>query len=78
MLGRLEMNIDDCIAAYVQLIEIVFEKPSRWSLSSLFGKIEPQFDAKKLRVQSTQSSAAVEPTQLTFSMARRNGAAGCK
>ena len=49
MLGRLEMDVDECIIAYVRLMKMVFEKSSTWSpLKSLFGKIESRFDASKL------------------------------
>lgn len=49
MLGRLEMDVDECIMAYVTLTKKIFEKPSKWShLKSLFGNIESRFDTNKL------------------------------
>lgn len=49
MLGRLEMDVDECIMAYVKLMKKIFEKPLKWShLKSLLSKIESQFDANKL------------------------------
>jgi hypothetical protein len=64
MLGRLEMDVDECIAAYVRLMKTIFEKPSKWSLYSLFGKIESRFDARKLEEAINQviSSCGVDPT----------------
>ncbi|CAG8397747.1 unnamed protein product [Penicillium salamii] len=48
MLGRLEMDVDECIAAYIKLMKEIFGKPSTRNLSKLFGKIKPQYDARKL------------------------------
>lgn len=48
MLGQLEMDINECIEAYVRLMKKVFENPLNWSLKSLFGKIESQLDGSKL------------------------------
>ncbi|KAJ5818925.1 Acyl transferase/acyl hydrolase/lysophospholipase [Penicillium riverlandense] len=50
MLGRLEMNVDDCIQAYSQLMSSVFSEkanslPVDWS-----GKIKAQYESKKLRM----------------------------
>lgn len=49
MLGRLEMDIDDCIAAYSDLMKTVFEKksshlPFRWT-----GNTKAQFDSTTLK-----------------------------
>jgi hypothetical protein len=48
MLGRLEMGVDECIAAYTKLMKSVFETKSRWSPAGLTGKIKARFDATKL------------------------------
>ena len=62
MLGRLEMDVDECISAYSELAEAVFgEKlssiPFDWR-----GKIQPRFDSAKLekaiRKMVVQSSAS--------------------
>lgn len=49
MLGRLEMDVDECISAYVELIKTIFED----KLNSLpvggTGKIKPRFDSGKLK-----------------------------
>jgi hypothetical protein len=49
MLGRLEMSVDDCISAYIKLMEDVFGKKSRrlpvsWSLAT-----KSKFDSAKLK-----------------------------
>lgn len=49
MLGRLEMDVDECIAAYIQLMESVFcdkvnNLPVGWS-----GNIKAQYDSKRLK-----------------------------
>ena len=67
MLGRLEMDVDECIIAYVRLMKMIFEKPSaRSPLKSLFGKIEPRFNASKLEgaineVIRGQGASMIEP-----------------
>ncbi|KAG4431757.1 hypothetical protein IFR05_012756 [Cadophora sp. M221] len=48
MLGRLEMDVDECIAAYSDLAEAVFtQKKSRLPFN-LMGKVKAQFDSSKL------------------------------
>jgi hypothetical protein len=49
MLGRLEMDVDDCITAYSELMETVFKKKSSGLNFSLRGKLKAQFDSQKLR-----------------------------
>lgn len=48
MLGRLEMDVDDCITAYSELAEAVFgEKLSSFPFD-LKGKVKARFDSTKL------------------------------
>lgn len=48
MLGRLEMDVDQCIVAYSDLAAAVFcEKLSRVPVT-IKGKIKPRFDSAKL------------------------------
>ncbi len=64
MLGRLEMNVDDCITAYVDLAENVFcQKKSRLPFS-LKGKVKAQFDSSKLEkaIQDTIKKASISET----------------
>lgn len=76
MLGRLEMDVDECIAAYVKLMKMIFAKQSSWGLPSLFGKIEPRFDANKLEaaINEVIRSCGASPTDLFDDQAKR----GCR
>lgn len=63
MLGRLEMDIDDCIAAYTELMTSVFDEklnkvPIGWN-----GDIRPKFDTMKLKsaVEHVITRAGVAP-----------------
>jgi hypothetical protein len=48
MLGRLEMDVDKCIAAYSDLAAAVFgEKLSHFPVN-IKGKVKPRFDSAKL------------------------------
>jgi uncharacterized protein YqgV (UPF0045/DUF77 family) len=62
MLGRLEMDVDECITAYSELAEAVFrEKLSSYSFS-LKGKVKARFDSTKLEkaVRKVVQSSASE------------------
>ena len=49
MIGRLEMDIDECISAYTELMKTVFEQKLRRVPSDFSGKIQSRFDSTKLR-----------------------------
>jgi Patatin-like phospholipase len=49
MLGPLEMDVDECISAYNELMKAVFEEKSSWLLVSWMGRTTAQFDSNKLR-----------------------------
>ncbi|KAJ5273677.1 Acyl transferase/acyl hydrolase/lysophospholipase [Penicillium angulare] len=49
MLGRLEMDIDDCIAAYRELMESVFSEKARTVFVDWSGNVKAQYDSQKLR-----------------------------
>jgi hypothetical protein len=49
MLGRLEMDVDECITAYSILMKTVFEEESSWLPVSWRGKVKARFDSKKLK-----------------------------
>jgi Patatin-like phospholipase len=49
MLGRLEMDVDECVSAYNELIKAMFEKKSSWLPVSWMGRTTAQFDSNKLR-----------------------------
>jgi hypothetical protein len=48
MLGRLEMDVDECITAYSGLAEEVFGEKSRSFPINLKGEVTPRFDSTKL------------------------------
>lgn len=64
MLGRLEMDVDACIAAYSKLMKAVFEKESSWLPISWHGKVKARFDSAKLRsaVEDVVASNGASPT----------------
>ncbi|KAJ5888167.1 FabD/lysophospholipase-like protein [Penicillium taxi] len=73
MLGRLEMDVDECIMAYIKLMKMIFDKPSKQSLSRLFGKIKPRFDAHKLEsaINEVIKNCGAQPTDLFNDQADR-------
>lgn len=48
MLGRLEMDVDECITAYSKLAEAVFEEKLSSFPISLKGKVKARFDSARL------------------------------
>jgi hypothetical protein len=66
MLGRLEMDVDKCIAAYSDLAEAVFSKKKRRLLFNLKGKVKAQFDSSKLEkaIRDTVKGADFSETDL--------------
>lgn len=50
MLGRLQMNVDDCIAAYSGLAATVFGEKLRTLPINIKGQVKPRFDSAKLDV----------------------------
>ena len=61
MLGRLEMDVDECIAAYSDLAETVFGKKLSFIPINISGNVKSRFDSAKLeraiRKVVTQSGA---------------------
>lgn len=49
MLGRLEMDVGECISAYSTLMESVFAEKSSWLQIGWRGRIKAQFDSTRLR-----------------------------
>jgi hypothetical protein len=49
MLGRLEMDVDECISAYNRLMESVFEEEASGSAISWTGRGKAQFDSARLK-----------------------------
>lgn len=76
MLGRLEMDVDECITAYSDLAKAVFcQKKSRLPFN-LKGKVNAQFDSSKLEkaVRETIKKCSVSETELLNDGAER----GCR
>jgi hypothetical protein len=48
MLGRLELSVDECIAAYIDLSEAVFSQKKSRLPFNLKGNVKAQFDSSKL------------------------------
>lgn len=49
MLGRLEMDVDECISAYNRLIKTVFEEKAHKTPFSWLGRVQSRFDSGKLK-----------------------------
>jgi hypothetical protein len=49
MLGRLEMDVNECISAYSELMESVFGEKLSWLPTSWTGRNQAQFDSTWLR-----------------------------
>jgi hypothetical protein len=64
MLGRLEMDVDACIAAYSELMKAVFKEESSWLPISWRGNVKARFDSAKLRsaVEDVVASNGASPT----------------
>lgn len=54
MLGRLEMDVDECIDAYRTLMETIFEKKRSGFSVTLTGKIKARFSSKALEAAVKQ------------------------
>ncbi|KAI1472500.1 FabD/lysophospholipase-like protein [Daldinia caldariorum] len=48
MLARLEMDVDECISVYSELIKSIFKKKASWLPISLTGKTKSRFKSAKL------------------------------
>ncbi|KAJ5706721.1 Acyl transferase/acyl hydrolase/lysophospholipase [Penicillium malachiteum] len=63
MLGRLEMDVDECIEAYRALMESVFSDKTRKIALDWSGNVKAQYDSQKLRaaIEHVIVSAGVSP-----------------
>lgn len=64
MLGRLEMDVDECISAYNKLIKAVFQGRSHWAPVSWSGRVQPRFDTAKLKaaIEEVITNHGLSPT----------------
>lgn len=49
MLGRLEMDVDECINAYTDFMEDIFSKPLHKVKVGANGKIQARFDSEAMK-----------------------------
>ncbi|KAG4427974.1 hypothetical protein IFR05_016544 [Cadophora sp. M221] len=66
MLGRLEMDVDECIAAYTKLAEAVFSQKKSRLPFNLKGKVKAQFDSSKLEkaIRETLEGSGISENDL--------------
>lgn len=66
MLGRLEMDIDECIDAYCQLMKSIFSEKANNIPVDWAGNIQAQYDSKKLRaaIEEVVTRASASPQDL--------------
>ena len=64
MIGRLEMDVDECITAYSKLMEAVFNKKSSRLPVGWGGTVKAKFSSKKLRsaIEEVIISKGASPT----------------
>lgn len=64
MLGRLEMDVQECIDAYLELMESVFSEKARTVCVDLSGNVKAQYDSRKLRaaIEHVISGAGFSPS----------------
>jgi calcium-independent phospholipase A2-gamma len=48
MLGRLEMNIDDCIEAFTGMMDAIFQQKHKLPFKLFSGQVQPRFDSEIL------------------------------
>ena len=76
MLGRLEMNVDECITAYNDLAETVFSQKKSRMPFNWKGRTQARFDSSKLEnaIRNTITEAGISETTLL----NDGGERGCK
>jgi hypothetical protein len=74
MLGRLEMDVDECITAYAKLMEPVFKTKTRWIPINRMGNIKPRFNTARLEgeIKKLLTSRGVEEKQPYNDNAKRD------
>ena len=48
MLGRLEMNIDDCIEAFTEMMDEIFKQKAKIPFKLFSGKVKPRYNSATL------------------------------
>ncbi|KAI1356632.1 phospholipase [Xylaria sp. FL0043] len=74
MLGRLEMDVHECILAYTALMGDVFEKKSHWLPLTVSGRTQGRYDSSKLKdaIEKVIQSSGF-PTQSLFNQGKPQG-----
>lgn len=78
MLGRLEMGVDECIAAYIKLMKMIYEKQVKSNRLRSLARLSRDSTPASLRVRSTKSSQPVGLIRPIVLMIMLNGAVGCE
>ena len=82
MLGRLEMDVDDCIAAFREVMKTVFKKKKNSFAISLTGNMKAKFSSKTLEAAIKRlikdRHGVVEDDLLYDRSADRNATRKCK
>lgn len=65
MLGRLEMDVDECISTYSDLIAEVFSEKKHWLPFNLLVTVQSRFDSKKLKaaVEKVIRDRGLDPSE---------------
>ncbi len=76
MLGRLEMDVDECISAYTHIMKDVFEEKAHQFPVQWRGRVQARFDSKKLQgaIESVIRQEGHSPTDRF----NRGGPPGCR
>jgi len=76
MLGRLEMDVDECIAAYSDLAAAVFGEKLHHIPVNIKGEVKPRFDSARLQsaVQKVVAQSGASETDLLNDGTKR----GCR
>jgi calcium-independent phospholipase A2-gamma len=65
MLGRLEMNIDDCIESFTRMMDKTFEQRHRLPFKLFGGQVQPRYDTDVLEksIKIVIHSAGFDPDE---------------
>jgi hypothetical protein len=79
MLGRLEMDVDDCIEAYTELIKTIFSKRESRTGQGLRSSLEAKFSSRRLQegIESVLKKQGVSPDE-AFNDGRTGISRGCR
>jgi calcium-independent phospholipase A2-gamma len=63
MLGRLEMNIDDCIEAFTEMMDEIFKQKAKIPFKLFSGEVKPRYDSATLErcIRKVVTEAGLPP-----------------